>query len=133
MAKILIADDDRDILMLLASRLRANNYEVVTALDCSQAIKKAYSEKPDLILMDIRMPMVGGMRAFSNLKMYSRTENIPVIFITAYPGKEVEQEAREMGAADFIAKPFETNQLLLKIRKVLKLEVDQESSIEKSA
>jgi len=119
MAKILIADDDPDILMLIASRLRANNMQVVMASDCNQAIKKAYSEQPNLILMDIRMPKVGGLSAFNSLKMYARTEMIPVIFITAYPGKEVEEEAFQMGAADFIAKPFETDTLLSKINKVL--------------
>lgn len=120
MPKILVADDDPDILMLVASRLKANQYQVVMASDCNQAIKKAYSEQPDLILMDIRMPQVGGMSAFNSLKMYSRTENIPVIFITAYPGKEVEEKAFEMGAADFIAKPFENEELLAKIENVLK-------------
>ena len=119
MKKILIADDDPHILKLLASRLRASNMEVVTAPDCNEAIKKAYAEQPDLILMDIKMPKVGGIKAFDNLKMYSRTENIPVIFITAYPGKEVEKEVREMGAADFIAKPFEPDQLLEKIKRAL--------------
>ena len=128
MAKVLIADDDRDILMLLASRLRANNFEVVTAADCSQAIKKAYSEQPSLILLDIRMPTVGGLKAFNSLKMYSRTENIPVIFITAYPGKEVEDEVRELGAADFLAKPFDTDELLSTIRRALNYQIDQKAS-----
>jgi CheY-like chemotaxis protein len=119
MPKILIADDDPDIRMLLTSRLQANHYEVIQASDCNQAIKKAYAEQPDVILMDIRMPSVGGIRAFDSLKMYARTENIPVIFITAYPGKEVEEKSMEMGAAAFLAKPFETEELLKTIQKVL--------------
>ncbi len=122
MKKILIADDNPDILMLMASRLRANNMQVITASDCTQAIKKAYVERPDLILLDIRMPKVGGLATYTNLKMYSRTENIPVIFITAYPGKKVEQEALELGATDFIAKPFATEELVSKINKVLQVE-----------
>jgi two-component system alkaline phosphatase synthesis response regulator PhoP len=119
MKKILIADDDRDIVELLQSRLTANGFNVVTANDCSEAIKKAYSEGPDLIIMDIKMPKVGGISAFENLKMYTRTETIPVIFITAYPNKDVQEKVAEMGAADFIAKPFETEELLLKINYAL--------------
>ena len=119
MKKILIADDDPDILTLLASRLRSNNMSVVTAQDCNQAIKKAYSEQPDLILMDIRMPSIGGLSAFNSLKMYTRTENIPVIFITAYPGKEVQEKVMEMGATDFVAKPFQTEELLSKINRAM--------------
>ncbi len=119
MPKILIADDDSDILMLIGSRLRANGMETIEVSDCNQAIKMAYAEQPDLILMDIRMPKIGGVKAFDCLKMYSTTERIPVIFITAYPGKEVEATVREMGAADFIAKPFTTEELLEKINRAL--------------
>ena len=126
MAKILIADDDPDILMLLASRLKANMFDVVTAQDCNLAVKKAYAEAPDLILLDIRMPRVGGIKTFSNLKLYSRTENIPVIFITAFPGEEVEKEVRSMGATDFISKPFDTEELLAKIKKALNLGMSEQ-------
>ena len=124
MKKILIADDDPDILTLLASRLRSNNLLVVTAQDCNQAIKKAYSEQPDLILMDIRMPTIGGLSAFNSLKMYTRTENIPVIFITAYPGKEVQEKVMEMGATDFVAKPFQTEELLSKINRAMECQIN---------
>ena len=65
------------------------------------------------------MPKIGGVKAFDCLKMYSTTERIPVIFITAYPGKEVEATVREMGAADFIAKPFTTEELMEKINRAL--------------
>lgn len=119
MKKILIADDDRDIVELLESRLKNNNFDVVTAYDCSDAIKKAYSESPDLILMDIKMPKVGGLSAFDSLQMYSRTESIPVIFITAYPSKEIQQKANEMGATGFVSKPFDTDELISKINKSL--------------
>jgi DNA-binding response OmpR family regulator len=120
MIKILVADDNPDILKTLEARLRANQMDVVTASDCDQAIKKAYSENPDLIIMDIRMPAVGGLNAMESLKMFSRTQSIPVIFITAYPGKEVEARVYELGAADFIAKPFATEELLTKIHNALR-------------
>jgi len=122
MKKILIADDDHDIVELLESRLMANNYNVVTAHDCSDAIKKAYSESPDLILLDIKMPKVGGLSAFDSLQMYSRTESIPVIFITAYPSKDIQDKAYAMGAAGFVAKPFDTDELISKINNALNKE-----------
>jgi DNA-binding response OmpR family regulator len=121
MPKVLIADDDPDILATLEARLRAHQINVVTASDCNQAIKMAYAEQPDLILMDIKMPSIGGISTFDNMKMYSRTKNIPVIFITAFPGQEVRDKAMELGAADFIAKPFDSEELVAKIMKVLKI------------
>jgi two-component system response regulator PrrA len=124
MPKVLVADDDPDILATLEVRLRANGIQVVTASDCSQAIKLAYAEQPDLILMDIKMPTIGGISAFDSMKLYSRTKNIPVIFITAFPGQEVRERAMELGAADFIAKPFDSEELIAKVKKVLKLDLD---------
>lgn len=124
MPKVLIADDDPDILATLELRLKASGIQVVTAPDCNSAIKMAYSEGPDLILMDIKMPSIGGLSAFDNMKMYSRTKNIPVIFMTAFPGQEVRDKALELGAADFIAKPFDSQELVARIRKVLRLDAD---------
>ena len=121
MPKVLIADDDHDILATLEMRLRANQINVVVASDCNQAIKLAYAEQPDLILMDIKMPAIGGISAFDNMKMYSRTKNIPLIFMTAFPGQEVRDKAMELGAADFIAKPFNSEELIAKVKKILKM------------
>jgi DNA-binding response OmpR family regulator len=120
MIKILIADDDPDIRQLLEIRLKANNIHVEIAHDCEETIKLANSEHPDLILLDIRMPETGGLNTFTNLKMNLQTEKIPIIFITAYPGKKLEKEIYDMGASDFITKPFDTEELMTKINKALK-------------
>ncbi len=117
--KILIVDDDKEISSLLASRLRANQYKVVVAYDAVQAVAKAISEKPDLILLDIRMPGGGGMSAMDNFRKSAETAVIPVIVITAYPSPKVRQKVKELGAADFIAKPFEAEDMLSRIRKAL--------------
>ncbi len=124
MPKILIADDDPDILATLEIRMKANGIQVVTASDCNQAIKLAYAEQPDLILMDIKMPSIGGIATLDNMKMYARTKNIPVIFITAFPGQEVREKAMELGATDFIAKPFDSEELIAKVKKILKMDMD---------
>jgi len=117
--KILIADDDQDTVSFLASMLRANKYEVVVAFDGMQTITVAHKEKPDLILLDIMMPVRSGINIFENLKMSALTAIIPVIFITGVANSEIKQKALKMGAADYIVKPFKTEYLLSKVRKVL--------------
>lgn len=117
--KILIVDDDQQIVLLLASRLKANKYEIVVAYDAMQAVAKAFSEKPDLILLDIKMPAGGGIGVMDNLRNSAATSVIPVIVITAYPNPEIQQKVLEMGAVDFISKPFKAEDVLSRIRKAL--------------
>jgi CheY-like chemotaxis protein len=117
--KILIIDDDKAIDFLLASRLKANKYETVVAYDAVQAVAKAFREKPDLILLDIRMPGGGGIRVMDNLRNSANTALTPVIVITAYAGMEIRQKAKEMGVVDFISKPFKAEDILPRIRKAL--------------
>jgi two-component system cell cycle response regulator len=81
----------------------------------------AKEENPDLILLDIKMPMGGGIKAFDNLRNNIKTENIPVIFITAYPSAEVKKQVIDMGADGFISKPFSSEELLNKIRSIIGL------------
>jgi DNA-binding response OmpR family regulator len=121
--KILVVDDEHDMLKLIAVRLKANNYDVVTASDGFYAVKKAHEEKPDLIILDIKMPVGGGMGVFENLRMNSNTMLIPIIFITAHPSEEIKRKVLEMGAEDFIAKPFNADELLAKVRKALREDV----------
>jgi DNA-binding response OmpR family regulator len=117
--KILIADDDQDTVSFLASLLKADKYEVVVAFDGMQTIAVAHKEKPDLILLDIMMPVRSGINIFENLKTSALTAITPVIFITGVANPEIRQKALEMGAADYIVKPFETEYLLSKVRKAL--------------
>jgi DNA-binding response OmpR family regulator len=117
--KILIVDDDKQIASLLASRLKTKKYEIIAAYDGVQAVAKAFSEKPDLILLDIKMPGGDGIRVMDNLRNSADTALIPVIVITAYPSQEIQRKAKEMGAVDFISKPFEAKDMLSRIRKAL--------------
>jgi DNA-binding response OmpR family regulator len=100
-------------------RLKINNYEVVSAKDGYQCIQMAKDEKPDLILLDIKMPNGGGINAFETLRNNIDTEIIPLIFITSYPSLEVKNQVTEMGASGFIAKPFDIEELLIKIRSLI--------------
>ena len=124
--KILIVDDDKQIVLLLASRLKANKYEIVVAYDAMQAVAKAFSEKPDLILLDIKMPGGSGISVMDNLSNSAETAITPVIVITAYPSPEIQQKVKEMGAVDFISKPFKAEDILPRIRRALG-EVNEES------
>lgn len=123
--KILVVDDEPDIVKALTVRLRANNYEVIAAYDGLQALSRAQKEKPDLILLDIKMPADSGVGVFQKLKKLSYTGVIPVIFITAYASEEIRQKILEMGAEGFIAKPFNAEELLAKVKKALG-EIDKE-------
>jgi CheY-like chemotaxis protein len=115
--KILIVDDDQEIVMLIAARLRANQYEVVVANDAVQGVSKAHKEKPDLILLDNRMSGGSGLSVLATLRQRMDTILTPIILITAYPSEKIKEEALEKGATDFIGKPFDANDLLGKIRK----------------
>ncbi len=117
--KILVVDDEDQILKLLTMRLKINNYEVVSAKDGYQCIQMAKEEKPDLILLDIKMPNGGGINAFDTLRNNIDTQIIPVIFITSYPSLKVKNKVTEMGASGFIAKPFDIEELLIKIRSLI--------------
>jgi len=117
--KILVVDDEPQIVRLLALRLKAQNFDVVSAYDGYQCVQVAKEELPDLILLDIKMPLGGGIKAFEKMKSISSTSNIPVIFITAFPSVKVKKLVMEMGAEDFVSKPFNSDLLIDKINIVL--------------
>ncbi len=119
MKKILIADDDPDIVELLTSRLRANGYEVVGAHNGVWVVVKAIKENPDLIILDINMPSGNGVSVFEQLKKHTDTFFTPVIFITGYPSFKIRDRVIEMGADGFISKPFDANELLFKVEEAL--------------
>jgi len=119
MKKILVADDNPDIVDLLSSRLRANQYEVVTADSGVNTLLRTIEEKPDLLILDIKMPSGTGIGVYENLKRNSKTKDIPVIFITAYASREIEEQVSRMGAEGFVAKPFDANILMEMIQKTI--------------
>jgi DNA-binding response OmpR family regulator len=124
--KILIADDDPHIVALISSRLRANQYEVVVACDAVQTMSQVRKEKPDLVILDMKMPAGGGTSVLDNLKMSIDAFNTPVIVITAYPSDQMKQKVLDMGAVDYIIKPLLSEDLLEKVKRALQ-EVEGES------
>ena len=117
--KILVADDEPEIVKALHIRLKEAGYEVVVAFDVLQAIYQAHKEKPDLIILDIRMPAGDGIGVYERLRLSSETTTIPVIFITAYANDEIVKKVLELGAEGFIAKPFNIDKLLNKVKTIL--------------
>ena len=124
MKKILIVDDDPEVVELVRNRLEANHYEVACAADGQIGIKKAQKEKPDLILMDIMMPNLPGGDAVRLLKSDVATKHIPVIFLTAVTsnlpqGKEANGINVEGQYYPAIAKPFKSEILLFEIERAI--------------
>src|ERR1700733_12517730 len=110
--KILICDDDLEIVKILSLRLRSNGYEVVFALDGIQSISLAHKERPDLIILDILMPAGGGQSVCDKLQISSDTFAIPIILFSALSHEEVKLKAAQLKIADFMTKPFDLDELL---------------------
>ena len=117
--KILIVDDERDIIKALMIRLQGAGYDVVTAFDGAQGVFMAHKEKPDLIILDIRMPAGNGFSVAQRLKRSTHTFTIPVIFLTGSPDKGSEEKAMAIGARFYIKKPYDPEELLDAIRRAL--------------
>lgn len=115
--KILVIDDEPDIVNLVKMRLEANNYQVCTASDGEEGLKKAESEKPDLIILDIMMPKKDGYTFLLEAKKKGLIDNTPVITLTARP--KMKELFKPEGVKDYILKPFEAQELLEKINKYL--------------
>jgi DNA-binding response OmpR family regulator len=125
--KILIVDDERDIVKGLMIRLQGAGYNVVTAFDGAQGVFMAHKEKPDLIILDIRMPAGNGFSVAQRLKHSMYTFTIPVIFLTGSPEKNAEEKARALGARFYIKKPYDPEELLDAIKRAL--EKDSEPTL----
>lgn len=120
MVKILVAEDERDIRELIAFTLRFAGFEVDLVTNGVEAVEQAPQIVPDLILMDVRMPRMTGYQACEALKENPLTKDIPVIFLSA-KGQESEiQEGLEVGAMEYILKPFAPDTLTSRVKRILK-------------
>jgi len=118
--KILVVDDEQDILELIRHTLNKEGYEVHVAANGQQAVEKALKIKPDLILMDVMMPVMDGMEACRQLKENPETSDLAIIFLTARSEEFAELAGFEAGADDYIAKPIRGRVLLSRIRAILR-------------
>jgi DNA-binding response OmpR family regulator len=121
MARILIAEDERDIRDLITFTLQFAGHQVIPTTNGEEAWQAALTmqPKPDLILMDVRMPKMTGYQACEQLKANNSTRNIPVVFLSA-KGQEIEvKTGLELGAEEYILKPFSIDQLKERIDEIL--------------
>ena len=117
--RILVAEDERDIRELIAFSLQLNGYQITEANNGEEAVKKALEILPDLILLDVRMPKTTGYEACKALKEHESTKDIPVVFLSA-KGQEAEiQQGKELGAEDYLLKPFAPDQLNQQVKNIL--------------
>ncbi len=119
MARILIVDDEPDVRENLSSILSKEGYEVRAASDGSQGLVMVEGYKPDLILLDVKMPNLDGLEVCRRIRNTNRVKGIPIIMITGYP--EEKQVALNVGADDFLNKPFDKLDVLTRIRCILKI------------
>jgi DNA-binding response OmpR family regulator len=117
--KILVVDDEPDVLSLLTVMLKAQGYEVVTAADGQEALEKARNVEPDLILLDIMLPKLDGYKVARMLKFDEKYNHIPIIMLTAKIQEKDKQMGLEMGANEYVTKPFDTTLLIEKVKEVL--------------
>lgn len=119
MSKILIAEDERDILELITFTLEYGGYEVIPTTNGEDALDMTRHERPDLVLLDVRMPRMSGYEVCTHIKADDDTRRIPVVFLSA-KGQEAEvYTGYDLGAIDYILKPFAPDQLLEIIRNIL--------------
>lgn len=118
-AKVLVAEDELDIRNLIVFSLEYAGYTVVPATDGEEAIQKAITEQPDLILLDVRMPRLNGYEACQQLKAQESTHHIPIVFLSAR-GQEIEiKQGLELGAVEYILKPFAPDELQQRVASLL--------------
>jgi signal transduction histidine kinase len=115
---ILVADDEPDMLRFLKSQL-GTHYRVLEAVDGQQAIEKASQFLPDIILLDMMMPEKDGLQACREIREHTPTQSIPIVLLTARADEETKLAALSAGASDFLAKPFSTTELHVRIKNLV--------------
>ena len=117
--KILVVDDETELVETMKGWLQANGYEVLTALDGQQALKAVSTEKPDLVILDILMPRMSGLEVLTQLRHKKETIYLPVIMLTGKGETGSIVECQGLGATDYVIKPCSQNELLRLIEKHL--------------
>ncbi|MDD3374144.1 MAG: response regulator [Candidatus Omnitrophica bacterium] len=118
--KILAVDDEPDILKVVIFRLKKEGYDIKTAINGQMALDMIAEDRPDLILLDITLPVLNGFEVCRRIKADEHSKDIPVMFLTASTASEgFKERAAEAGAQDYMFKPFDYDELLAKIKKML--------------
>jgi two-component system, cell cycle response regulator DivK len=116
---ILVVEDQEDNRRIIRDLLSSASFEVIEAVTGEEGVALAEARRPDLILMDIQMPVLDGYEATRRIKADARLRHIPIIVVTSYALSGDDAKARAAGADDYVAKPFSPRELLAKIRTFL--------------
>jgi two-component system cell cycle response regulator DivK len=117
--RILVVEDTEDNRKIVRDLLTSVGYELVEAVDGGEGVAMAQSERPDLILMDIQLPVIDGYEATRRIRAIPELAAVPIIAVTSYALSGDEAKTREAGCTGYVAKPFSPRQLLAKIREFL--------------
>lgn len=121
-ARILLAEDTTAIRAVVAFMLRARGYEVVEAVNGQEALDHAFAQPPDLVILDVLMPVMNGFEACARLKSAPETRHVPIVLLTAVArdsGKDDVHWKKVSGADEFVFKPFKANDLLTRVERLL--------------
>lgn len=121
MPKILIVDDEADVIRLLQFRLEKEGFDIISAGDGQTALTLVEQETPDLVILDIMMPLMDGMEVLRQIRSRRGTSRVPIIMLTAKTASLTVNEARQLWVSDYIMKPFDLEALVVKTKKVLKI------------
>jgi two-component system, cell cycle response regulator DivK len=121
--RILIIEDQDDNRTIMRDLLGAAGYELIEATDGGEGVELAKKERPDLILMDIQLPVLDGYEATRRIRTYAELKTVPIIAVTSYALSGDEAKTRAAGCDGYVAKPFSPRELLAKVREYLPLEV----------
>lgn len=118
--RLLIVEDEKDMMEILTFRLEAAGFEVIQAYDGQEGLDKAYSQSPDLILLDLMLPRIDGYQVCRKLKSDVKYKKIPIIMLTARASEKERKMGLECGAEAYIIKPFDPQALMDKIKELLR-------------
>jgi DNA-binding response OmpR family regulator len=119
MKKILVVDDEKDVLDLVRRILLRGGFEVITASDGKEGLAKVYSEAPDLMILDINMPLMDGWEVCRKIRGDSLYKHLPIIMLTVRRRKEDQLKGLDLGGDEYITKPFYPTELLARVKTVL--------------
>ena len=117
--KILVVDDEPNILRLTTYRLEKLGYDILTAVNGKEAFDTIQNEKPDLVLLDLLLPVMSGIDVCKKAKNDEKLKQIPIILFTADSNTMTAERARKFGADDYITKPFDPDELIEKVKKAI--------------
>ena len=120
-ARILVVDDEPDLVSTIQCRLKWCRCEVITAANGKEGLEKAISERPDIILLDINMPVMNGREMLERLRSHPDLKNTPVIMLTAFSEAQDIATVSAYGIADYVTKPFDFTELMEKIANALEI------------